>query len=294
MPLDKPRCYEFPPFRLDVHGKRLFHNNNYVHLTTRAVEILTTLVAASTNVVLKDELMSAVWPNSFVEEANISNLIGEIRSTLRSLGDYESYVKTYQKRGYCFEVAATPCNGEHNGQPVERPFERDGFFNDFRVQFDELLRGSGDAELFFIHSRRWRMNHHEALVEFLKCRSSLLTIYLPNLQNRRLLNSFKLNFNEGKTIEDLIRLAYRDFAQMHFEYSGRVIIRPFDYYPGYSFYRFENKLIIAMYPNTPGIRGVPTFLIEEGSKYWSFFLQDLETLRTTVPLSESELRSFIE
>ena len=259
------------------------------------MKLLTRLIEQATEVVPKEELMRELWPpDTFVEEQNLTNLISEIRKVFKDRDPSRGYVTTYRGQGYSFDLPARQCDGNHRGSPYDAPFKRDGFFNDFFTTFNELLARALHAELFFIHGNRWRSNHIDGLLEFLTRQDSLLTIYLPNLKNRVLLDAFKSNFDEGDRIEGMIREAYADFARMQFDYPNKFIIRSYDFYPGYSFYRFDNKLVVSMYPITPqGKHGVPTFYVEEGSKYWSFFLRDLERLRDATPLEEDELQKHL-
>jgi DNA-binding winged helix-turn-helix (wHTH) protein len=74
--------YEFGPYRLDPGRKLLLRNGDLVALTSKALEILLVLVERSQHVVTKDELMREVWPNSFVEEANLTQHISMVRKAL--------------------------------------------------------------------------------------------------------------------------------------------------------------------------------------------------------------------
>ena len=76
--------YEFEPFVLDVRSRILLNNGATVRLTPRAFQILLVLVRRASEVVDKDQLMKEVWPDVFVEEANLSRNIYELR---KALGD---------------------------------------------------------------------------------------------------------------------------------------------------------------------------------------------------------------
>ena len=62
--------YEFGPFRVDPDKQILLREDQPVAITPKAFETLLILVSRSREVVSKDELMKAVWPDAFVEEAN--------------------------------------------------------------------------------------------------------------------------------------------------------------------------------------------------------------------------------
>ena len=70
--------YEFGPFRLDPGKRLLLRDNQPVPLQLKAFETLLVLVRNSEHVVLKDDLMKAVWPNTFVEESNLAQNIFDL------------------------------------------------------------------------------------------------------------------------------------------------------------------------------------------------------------------------
>jgi adenylate cyclase len=104
--------YEFGPYRLDVTGRSLECLGEVVALPPKAVEVLAELVKRSGEVVGKKELMEAVWPETFVEEANLNQMIFLLRRALDANGESE-YITTVPRRGYRFSGAVRavkiPC-----------------------------------------------------------------------------------------------------------------------------------------------------------------------------------------
>ncbi len=94
--------YEFGPFRLDVTERQLFRNGRPVSLTPKAYETLLLLVERSGRVLTKDELMRAIWPDTFVEEANLAHNISLLRKALGETPDEQQYIQTIPRRGYRF------------------------------------------------------------------------------------------------------------------------------------------------------------------------------------------------
>src|SRR5262245_59665567 len=92
------RFFEFGPFRLDVANRLLLKDGDLVPLKRKAVETLFVLVERRGEVVSKDELIQTLWPDSFVEESNLSQYIYLLRKTL---GEGE-YITTISGRGYRF------------------------------------------------------------------------------------------------------------------------------------------------------------------------------------------------
>jgi Tol biopolymer transport system component/DNA-binding winged helix-turn-helix (wHTH) protein len=94
------RLYEFGVYRLDPAQKLLFRDGKPIPLTIKAVEVLETLLASRGRVVAKDEIMKAVWPNTFVEEGNLTFHIHALRKALGDHSDQHTYIETIPRRGY--------------------------------------------------------------------------------------------------------------------------------------------------------------------------------------------------
>jgi DNA-binding winged helix-turn-helix (wHTH) protein/tetratricopeptide (TPR) repeat protein len=93
---------EFEPFRLDPVKRLLWRQGELVALPPKAVDLLLALVEQAGDVVGKQELMDRVWPDSFVEEANLSVNVATIRKVLGNRPDGEPYIETLSRRGYRF------------------------------------------------------------------------------------------------------------------------------------------------------------------------------------------------
>jgi eukaryotic-like serine/threonine-protein kinase len=91
--------YEFGPFRVDPEKQTLLRNGKSVPLAPKSFQLLLVLVRHSNEVVTKEELMRSVWPDTFVEEANLSRNIFMLR---KALGDNseDRYVVTMPGIGY--------------------------------------------------------------------------------------------------------------------------------------------------------------------------------------------------
>jgi pentatricopeptide repeat protein len=93
--------YEFGPYRLDVAGRSLQCGREVIALPPKAVDVLAELVKRSGQVVGKQELMETVWPDAFVEEANLIQMIFLLRRALAP-GNGTEYILTVPRRGYRF------------------------------------------------------------------------------------------------------------------------------------------------------------------------------------------------
>ncbi|HUQ34449.1 MAG TPA: tetratricopeptide repeat protein [Pyrinomonadaceae bacterium] len=110
---DQPRhAYEFGPFRLNTAERLLLRAGRPVQLTPKAYEMLLALVQKSGHIVEKDELLKEVWPNQFVEEANLSQHVFTLRRALGESQGGPRYIETIPRRGYRFVAEAREVEGD--------------------------------------------------------------------------------------------------------------------------------------------------------------------------------------
>jgi len=102
MSKEPKQFYEFGPFRLDPQKLLLLRDNQPVALPPKAFETLLLLVQRSETVVLKDDLMKSVWPDTFVEESNLAQNIFVVRKSLGETAGANRYIVTVPGRGYRF------------------------------------------------------------------------------------------------------------------------------------------------------------------------------------------------
>jgi DNA-binding winged helix-turn-helix (wHTH) protein/pimeloyl-ACP methyl ester carboxylesterase/class 3 adenylate cyclase len=105
-------AYVFGPFVVDTREGLLLREGRPVPLTPKAFEVLITLVENSGHCIGKDELMRRVWPDSFVEENNLSQNISQLRRALQAEGeDAAQYIETVPRRGYRFRASVSVREG---------------------------------------------------------------------------------------------------------------------------------------------------------------------------------------
>src|SRR5262249_733327 len=100
----EPRIYEFEDFRLDATDRVLLRNGEVLPLTPRVFDTLLYLVRHHGKVLGKDDLISAIWPDSFVTENNLSQNISTLRHLLAERRGVNHYIVTVPGRGYRFAV----------------------------------------------------------------------------------------------------------------------------------------------------------------------------------------------
>jgi DNA-binding winged helix-turn-helix (wHTH) protein/Tol biopolymer transport system component len=105
--------YEFGPFRLDPREHLLTRNGQPLALTPKAFETLVVLLQNRGHLMLKDELMKAVWPDSFVEEVNLSQNISLLRKVLGDSAQGSQYIVTVPGKGYRF-IGGVQAGGQYD------------------------------------------------------------------------------------------------------------------------------------------------------------------------------------
>ena len=111
--------YEFGPYRLDSSKRLLIREGRHLAVPPKTFDLLLLLVEGRGRVFTKKELMGALWPETFVEEANLSFQISALRKVLGENGT--DWIETLPRYGYRFnhDVVEIQTNGRSNGHEVE-------------------------------------------------------------------------------------------------------------------------------------------------------------------------------
>ena len=96
------KFYEFGPFRIDPEKDLLLRDDESVPIAPKAFQILLVLIRHNKQVVTKDDLMKTIWPDTFVEEANLSRNVFLLRKALGESPQDHQYIVTVPGRGYRF------------------------------------------------------------------------------------------------------------------------------------------------------------------------------------------------
>ncbi len=112
-------CFQFDEYRLDADERQLLRGDVPIELTPKAFAILLILVTNAGRTVTKEEILETVWPDSYVEETNLSHHVFRLRKTLGET-EQRKFIETAPKRGYRFvaEVRRAVIG------PAEAPIER--------------------------------------------------------------------------------------------------------------------------------------------------------------------------
>ena len=136
----EPTSYQFGPFLLCPSEQLLLRDGKQVPLAPKAFDLLTVLVASSGRLLSREELLEAVWKDSFVEEINLTVNISLLRKALGTGPDGGAYIATVPKRGYRFTA---PVRIEAGRAPLP---EKNGIAPARDRDADEAALGALSAE----------------------------------------------------------------------------------------------------------------------------------------------------
>jgi Tol biopolymer transport system component/DNA-binding winged helix-turn-helix (wHTH) protein len=134
------RVYTFGPFRLNPSEQQLLRDGCVIPLTPKVLALLQALVENAGHLVGRDELLRTLWPDTFVEEGNLSRCVSVLRKALADDTAPDGYIETVPKAGYRFiaEVSASyEAEAQVNPAPASRP-------SPASIPPDWLRHGGGD------------------------------------------------------------------------------------------------------------------------------------------------------
>lgn len=110
-----PDQIRFGDFVVDLGTRELRNGSAPIHLTPKAFELLLILIEQRPRAVAKAALQERLWPATFVSEANLPILIGEVRAALRDDARNPEFIRTVHGFGYAFcgeTVGAVPAGSK--------------------------------------------------------------------------------------------------------------------------------------------------------------------------------------
>jgi DNA-binding winged helix-turn-helix (wHTH) protein len=155
-------AYGFGPFTLDQDSRMLTRGGSGISLTPRALEFLILLVREAPKAISKDDLLRSLWPDSFVTDGSLSQLVTEVRQALGDSAREPKYVRTVFRYGYAFCGEAREETTPYRGRPQ--------YFVLWRGQEIPLIRGENvigrdaDARIRLVSTRASR-RHARIVVE---------------------------------------------------------------------------------------------------------------------------------
>jgi DNA-binding winged helix-turn-helix (wHTH) protein len=109
----------FAQFAIDSETRQLLSHGREIHLSPKAFDLLCTLIETRPKVVEKADLRARIWPNTYVVDANLNILIGEIRHALGDSVQDSRFIRTVYGVGYAFcGTAADDPRSRTEGQAL--------------------------------------------------------------------------------------------------------------------------------------------------------------------------------
>jgi len=105
------QCYEFGPYRLATAEHRLYRHGEVVMLPPKEFDLLLLLVQNPGQVMNRESLIKALWPNTVVEEANLNVHISALRKALSESAGEQHFIETLPRLGYRFIAPVTEVDG---------------------------------------------------------------------------------------------------------------------------------------------------------------------------------------
>lgn len=152
--------YEFGPFRIDSVKRQLLREGEPITLTSKSFDTLLALVEHRGQVVNKDELMKRLWPDTVIEENNLTQQISMLRKALGERAGEHRFVVTVPGRGYSFVAEVREVCGDESALIVEQ-HTRSRITVDIEDEHEKELPVREENVKYIpaalpAHRRRWR------------------------------------------------------------------------------------------------------------------------------------------
>jgi TolB-like protein/DNA-binding winged helix-turn-helix (wHTH) protein len=118
--------YSFGQFALDSKRRTLSRAGSPVPLTAKAFDVLLFLVQNPNRLITKEELLKAVWGDTFVEEGNLTQYISLLRKALGDASEHARLIVTIARKGYQFTADVTGAEASESvlAVPADQPVPR--------------------------------------------------------------------------------------------------------------------------------------------------------------------------
>ena len=142
----------FKTFRLDLANHLLWCNGERVPVAPKGFDVLAYLVEHAGQVVTQDEILEALWPETYVNPEVLRKYIQEIRKALVDRPDKPEFIETLPKRGYRFIAPVTDESAAQPDSPTSLPTEEHATEQTVRAETLAL-----EQEGFLPKRTRWKV-----------------------------------------------------------------------------------------------------------------------------------------
>jgi DNA-binding winged helix-turn-helix (wHTH) protein/tetratricopeptide (TPR) repeat protein len=142
---------QFQSFRLDTSDECLWHDGHRLALTRKAFAVLNHLVEQAGHLVTKEELMEAVWPETYVQEEILKTYVRKLRQTLGDDAQHPLFIETQQGRGYRFIAEVSEETSDDTvaaDSPALNLFDREENWRQLEIRYDKARKG--ERQIVFI------------------------------------------------------------------------------------------------------------------------------------------------
>jgi DNA-binding winged helix-turn-helix (wHTH) protein len=153
----------FGEFTLDRRRRQLLRKSKPIHLTPKALALLTLLVERSPNAVSKPEIHARVWPNTSVSDVNLFTLVFEVRSALNDTRR-QRFIRTVWGYGYSFngDFSVTSGLSDPTGRPHARLLWSD---REIALKGGENILGRTEEAIAWIEDGSVSRHHARIVVQ---------------------------------------------------------------------------------------------------------------------------------
>jgi DNA-binding winged helix-turn-helix (wHTH) protein/tetratricopeptide (TPR) repeat protein len=137
---------QFQSYRLDTVNHCLWRGESRVSLTPKAFDILRYLVEHADRLVTQEEILEALWPQTYVNPEVVKKYILGIRKALGDRHDKPEFIETFPRRGYQFvaavsEVSAATPMADTEGSSARKMVGREAAMDELDGYLGQVMRG---------------------------------------------------------------------------------------------------------------------------------------------------------
>jgi Tol biopolymer transport system component/DNA-binding winged helix-turn-helix (wHTH) protein len=124
---DRDEVYTFDEYRLDVRERRVWRGTSLIPMSPKTFDLLVVMVQGAGRLLEKEFLIRSVWPDSYVQDANLSVHISNLRKVLGKSSESQQFIETVPKAGYrlVVPVSRTPTFTDEDATVLTHQEESD-------------------------------------------------------------------------------------------------------------------------------------------------------------------------
>jgi len=158
----------------------------------------------------------------------------------------------------------------------------DSFHNIDMTYWESLFRNASHLDIFFAYGHTWRSIHRQHLEEVVKKDNAQIRVVLPDPENEQVVLELARRFNyPPNKVKEFIREAEEDFRKLRqstTDGGAKVNIWFLPATPQFTFYRFDNVAILALYTHCSERVPVPAFIVEQGGRLYDFIRKEFNAM----------------